>query len=118
MMRRMGVLATRYRAAALWATAGLLLVQPIVTASARPVVHTVVIEGTRYEPQALTVRAGDTVVWINRDFFPHTVTAQAGGFDSKAIATGKSWKYVARKAGVFPYICTLHPTMKATLRVE
>jgi plastocyanin len=112
----------RNRAGALVITMamGLLLSSAGLTVSARPrpVVHTVVIEGTRFEPQVLTVRAGDTVVWINKDPFPHTVTAQAGGFDSKSIAPDKSWKYTPGKAGVFPYVCTLHPTMTATLRVE
>ena len=64
------------------------------------------------------VRVGDTVRWVNKDPFPHTVTSKEGGFDSHEIASGKSWRYRARKAGVFPYVCTLHPTMKATLRVE
>ena len=49
--------------------------------------------------------------WINKDPFPHTVTA-AGAFDSHPIAAGRSWKYKARRAGEFSYICTLHPTMK------
>lgn len=57
------------------------------------------------------------MVWANRDPFPHTVTA-AGVFDSHSIATGSSWKYVARKAGDYAYICTLHPNMKGMLRVE
>jgi plastocyanin len=76
-----------------------------------------VIEGTRYEPASLTVRRGDTVTWINKDPIPHTVTA-AGAFDSKEIAAGKSWKHVAGKTGAYDYICTLHPNMKGTLKVE
>lgn len=79
--------------------------------------HTVIMEGTQYEPATLTVKRGETVVWINKDPFPHTVTTP-GVFDSHSIAVGKSWKYKARRAGEFPYVCTLHPTMKGTLRVE
>ena len=79
--------------------------------------HTVVIEGVKYAPEALTVRRGDTVVWINKDPFPHTVTVK-GAFDSRDIAAGKSWKFVPRKTGEYAYICTLHPNMKGTLRVE
>jgi plastocyanin len=45
------------------------------------------------------------------------VTA-AGVFDSGAIAAGKSWRFTARKVGSHPYLCTLHTTMKGTLRVE
>ena len=79
--------------------------------------HEVVIQGLLYVPETLTVRPGDVVVWINKDPFPHTVTA-AGAFDSGSIAAGKSWRYTARKVGTHPYLCTLHTTMKATLRVE
>jgi plastocyanin len=79
--------------------------------------HTVIIEGVKYEPEALTVKRGDTVVWVNKDPFPHTVTA-AGVFDSHSIAAGASWKYVVRKAGEYAYTCALHPNMKGTLKVE
>jgi plastocyanin len=57
-------------------------------------------------------------VWINHDPFPHTATAVGKEFDSHEIATGRSWKYTVRKAGVLAYACSLHPTMFGTLRVE
>lgn len=83
----------------------------------KPETHRVVIDGLKYEPETLTVKRGDTVIWTNKDPFPHTVTA-AGKFDSHDIAAGASWKYVARVAGEYAYICTLHTTMKGVLRVE
>jgi plastocyanin len=84
-----------------------------------PTTHTVTIEGMKFEPEALTVTAGDTVVWVNRDLVAHTATsAEAGIFDSKLIAPDKSWKLTVRKKGDFAYICTYHPTMKATLHVQ
>ena len=86
-------------------------------AAGKPRVHTVVIQGVKCEPEALTVERGDVVVWVNKDPFPHTVTA-SGAFDSHSIAAGRSWKYLARKAGDYPYTCTLHPNMKGTLRVK
>lgn len=87
-------------------------------ADVRSATHTVIIEGTRFEPETLSVRRGDSVVWTNKDPFPHTATALNGGFDSKNIAPNKSWRYKTKKSGVFPYFCTLHPMMKATLRVR
>ena len=80
--------------------------------------HTVVMDGVRFEPQALIVKTGDTVVWVNKDPFPHTATSQAGGFYSREIAPGESWQYAPTKPGVFSYTCSLHPTMKATLTVR
>ena len=84
-------------------------------ALAAPTTHTIVIADMKFAPETLTVKSGDSVVWVNKDFFPHTATAQDKSFDSGDIATNKSWKYVATKKGAFSYICTLHPTMKATL---
>ena len=83
----------------------------------KPATHTVVIDGTRFEPASLTVQRGDRVVWINRDPFPHTATA-AGAFDSGSIAAGKSWRFAARASGTFEYLCTFHPNMKGTLVVR
>jgi plastocyanin len=78
----------------------------------------VTIDASRFEPEVLRVKAGDTVVWVNKDLIAHTATSKGGNFDSGEIAPGKSWKYTAGKEGVFDYICTFHPSMKATLRVE
>lgn len=86
-------------------------------ADAKPVTHTIVMHATSYAPLALTVKRGDTVVWVNKDPFPHTATSK-GVFDSGSIAAGASWKYKARKAGDYTYICTFHPNMVGTLRVE
>jgi plastocyanin len=83
--------------------------------AARPATHTVVMEAVSFKPEELTVRVGDSVVWVNKDPFPHTATGK--GFDSKVIGVEKSWKYTPKAAGEFPYVCILHPTMKGTLRV-
>ena len=86
--------------------------------TAPPVTHTVSIDGTAFTPAVLTVKVGDSVVWVNQDPFPHTVTSAAGVFDSKALQPKTSWTYTATKAGELPYVCSFHPTMKGTLRVE
>ena len=85
---------------------------------AQPVTHTVTIDGTQFRPDDLTIKTGDSVVWVNHDPFPHTATATAGGFDSKEIPPEKSWTYTATAKGDMPYGCTLHPTMKGVVRVQ
>lgn len=87
-------------------------------AAAQAETHTVVIEAMRYEPEVIEVRAGDTVVWQNRDPFPHTATAAGRRFDSGEIGPQRAWKFKARSRGEFAYVCTLHPTMKARLVVR
>ena len=87
-------------------------------AGPRPVVHVVLIEGMQFLPAELTVHSGDTVVWNNKDAFPHTVTSIQKRFDSRDIAPGHSWKFVATKRGDVPYLCTLHRTMLGKLSVK
>jgi plastocyanin len=79
-----------------------------------------VIDGVRFLPEALTVKPGDSVVWTNKDPFPHTVKSRdgAGAFESKDIQPAQSWTHTAKTSGEFAYLCTLHTTMTATLRVE
>jgi plastocyanin len=89
----------------------------LVRAADRPSTHEVVIQGLLNVPETLKVKRGDIVVWTNKDPFPHTVTAP-GAFDSGPIAAGKSWRLVARRAGTYAYVCTLHSNMKGTLQVE
>ena len=101
-----------------WLTAGsvVVLAAAHVARAAEPASRSVAIEQMRFTPQVLTVRRGETIVWTNRDLFPHTVTSD--GFDSASIAPGASWTWTANKTGRFGYVCTLHPSMKATLVVE
>ena len=84
----------------------------------KPQTHSVTIDASSFQPDYLAVNTGDTIVWTNRDFFPHTVTAANGSFDSKDIAPGKSWKYIVRTRGTFDYKCAYHPTMKGVLKVK
>jgi plastocyanin len=106
-----------WQAALIGAAAFLCLGAAAADPAAAAATHTVVIEGVKFAPESLTVNRGDTIVWVNKDPFPHTVTAK-GAFDSHDIAAGKSWKHTARKAGEFAYVCTLHPNMKGTLTVK
>lgn len=83
----------------------------------RPQVHQVVIRGMQFVPAELVVAKGDIIVWSNEDYVPHTATAP-GVFDSKTIETKRQWRYTAKEPGVVPYVCTLHPSMKAKLVVR
>jgi plastocyanin len=66
----------------------------------------------------MTVARGDTIVWSNADFVPHTATARDAAWDSKAIDGSASWRTVARTVGRHEYYCAFHPTMKATVVVR
>ncbi|MDQ2988833.1 MAG: cupredoxin family copper-binding protein [Pseudomonadota bacterium] len=96
----------------------LVLITPSAQAKPKPLVHTVVIDGMQFSPANLEVSVGDTVVWINKDPFPHTVTSDRNGFDSKPSLPEHSWSYVTPQRGTFPYSCALHENMKGTLLVK
>ena len=83
-----------------------------------PVTHTVTIEAVAFTPASITVKAGDSIVWVNKDPFPHSVAARTGGFDSQPIQPDRSWTLTPSAPGELTYICTLHPNMKGTIRVE
>jgi len=88
-------------------------------ATRKPVTHTVTIDGARFSPAELTVHPGDTVVWVNKDSLAHTATSKTGGFDSKTIQPGDSWRYQVKSKtkGEFSYSCSFHP-MNGILRIK
>jgi len=74
-------------------------------------------EAVSFQPEALAVNRGDSIVWINRDPFPHTATA-SGAFDSREMAPDASWTFTATRPGEIRYLCAFHPTMKGTIVVR
>jgi plastocyanin len=76
------------------------------------------IEGFAFRPGTITVNAGATVRWANRDPAPHTVTAANGTFTSKTLARGGVYARRFPKAGRYAYVCALHPGMKGAVVVR
>jgi plastocyanin len=93
--------------------AALLLWSPV---AAAPRTHVVVIDKMKFGPVPAGVKAGDTIVWENRDMFRHTATAANGSFnvDLRAGAKGKT---IVRKAGSIAFTCKYHPGMRGMLKV-
>ncbi|WP_194921484.1 cupredoxin domain-containing protein [Catenulispora rubra] len=90
------------------------------TAPAAPVVgNAVAIMNFAFAPAALTVKAGTTVTWTNKDSDAHTVTSQGSGgpLQSAALSTGQSYTFTFTKPGTYSYLCTIHPFMTATVTV-
>ena len=81
--------------------------------------HVILINKFIFQPDVLTVAAGEMVEWKNAGIVPHTATSTDGKtFDSGQIQTGASWRITLKKPGTFEYICTLHPNMKGRLIVR
>lgn len=81
-----------------------------------PQEHVVTMASMSFGQIPSDVKVGDTIVWINRDTVPHTVTARDKSFDLR-VSPGRSAKMTAQKAGSFPIYCIYHSTMRATLKV-
>ena len=62
------------------------------------------------------LKVGDSIVWVNRDSVPHTVTARNRSFDLR-LNPGQKVRQKLTKAGGFAFYCTLHPLMRGTLTV-
>ena len=97
------------------AIASLLAAHPIAPASTAAL-HRVDVRGFAFDPATITVAAGDTIVWTNRDFVPHTVTDVETRWDSDTLAAGAEWRLVARASG--EYLCRLHPAMRGSIVVR
>jgi plastocyanin len=77
--------------------------------------HEVAIEGFKFAPANISVAAGDTITFTNKDSAPHTATANDGSFDTGRLNKGESATVTINAAGTFDYICELHPSMKGVV---
>jgi plastocyanin len=71
-----------------------------------------------FGPTSLTVAAGSTVTWTNKDDEPHTVVSDNGLFRSAALDTDESFSFRFDKPGTYRYLCTIHPRMVGTIVVQ
>ena len=79
---------------------------------------TVEIKSFSFQPASITVPAGATVTWINRDSVAHTVTADDDSFKSPNIAgNGGKFERSFSEPGTYRYHCTPHPSMKGEVVV-
>ena len=88
------------------------------TMAAPPTGAAITIQNYKFFPEALTIKAGTTVTWTNKDEDPHTVMSLTGEPRSDALDTGQTFSYAFTKPGTYQIMCTLHPQMHATIVVE
>jgi plastocyanin len=81
--------------------------------------------GAGFEPAAITVSPGGTVIWDNQDNALHTATSGEsptpdGKFDSGLIGANQESKPVTMptEPGDYKYFCTLHPFLVGTVTVQ
>lgn len=76
------------------------------------------IQSMAFVPSNISVTAGTTVTWTNKDPVAHTVTSNTNIFDSGTIPANGTYSHMFSSAGSYPYHCTIHPSMSATVTVN
>jgi plastocyanin len=88
------------------------------TRAASPALAQVLVNDFMFQPTSLTVPAGTTVTWTNKDDEPHTVRSDTGLFGSGAMDTNESFSFKFEKAGTYHFTCSIHPRMVGTIIVQ
>jgi plastocyanin len=78
----------------------------------------VAIENYQFNPSALTVKKGDTVVWTNNDSAPHIVAGDKSPWvPGGSLKKGDTYTHTFDTVGSFSYYCFIHPSMRGTVTV-
>ena len=106
------------RAARLTALAALLLLIALASTAAGATAS-VEISGFAFDPQVLTINAGDTVTWTNKDQAAHSASFVNNGPKTPVLSNGKSASLTFTTAGTFDYVCGIHgASMPGTIVVR
>ena len=85
----------------------------------RPGNNEVWIKGTAFDPSTITIAAGTTITWTNKDAVTHNVTSNTAGlFTSSSLGTNGTFTNTFTTPGTFQYKCTIHPTMTGSVIVN
>ena len=77
------------------------------------------IDNFTFAPQTVTVKAGTTVIWTNKDDIPHGIASANNAFPkSKAMDTDERFSFTFTTPGTYRYFCYVHPHMTGTIVVE
>ena len=106
-------------AAVLGAVVGSGLAGGVLVARAQNAAAAVSIDNFTFTPPALTVKAGTTVTWTNKDDIPHGIAATGNAFKrSNAMDTDDTYSFTFTTPGTYQYFCYIHPHMTGTIVVE
>jgi plastocyanin len=97
----------RVRAARLGILAALVLFSALASTAAGANAN-VEIAGFAFSPSSVTVIAGETVTWTNRDSAQHSAAFANGGPRTRALSKDQSASLQFTTAGTFSYVCGIH----------
>ena len=81
---------------------------------------TVAVKNNSFSPKSVKIGKGGKVVWKwTQGGVPHNVTPASGAAGSKTSSKkGYTFTKTFSKAGTFKYVCTIHSSMKMTVKVS
>jgi len=72
-----------------------------------------------YNPETITISAGQSITWTNQDEAMHTVTGKDRDFlQSGTLNQGDTFTQTFDEPGTYEYFCEFHPNMKGIIVVE
>ncbi|MEW5989406.1 MAG: hypothetical protein AB1791_22490 [Chloroflexota bacterium] len=79
----------------------------------------VAIRDASFAPQLrYAIFPGDTIVWKNTSQLEHTVTSEAGLFDSGILYVGDTFTWRPWDVGTYFYRCVIHDGMRGAIYVQ
>ena len=99
-----------------WIGLAALVLSGLMSVSAQAETVQVTIDELVFAPAEVTVKAGDTIEWVNKDILAHTATASSGEWNV-IIAPKQTSQAMMTTAGTFDYFCKYHPNMKGRVVV-
>lgn len=89
------------------------------TASAYAAQHTIGEKGKVFSKSEITIKVGDSIVFLNDDNVAHNVMSNDEGnkFNLGLLKPGASTPVTFKTAGDVQVICAIHPSMKLLVKV-
>lgn len=78
----------------------------------------VFIQNMAFSPSSITVNAGTTVKWTNKDNMTHSVTSNTSVFDSGDMNLNSTYSYTFTTVGTYTYHCKYHVEMTGIVTVK
>ena len=101
------------RRSTLCAAAACALLPAVLAAPAAAATRVVVIDQMKFEPVP-PLEVGDTVIFVNKDMFRHTVTASNNSFNLDLVAGARGSLHI-NSPGHMSFYCKYHPGMRGTM---
>ena len=73
---------------------------------------------SQFNPSTITVSAGTSIKWTNKESVTHNVISDNGTFASGDLGNGGTFSFTFSTAGTYPYSCSHHLDMKGTVIVQ